>query len=487
MLLRAQRERVRVDTHRRRAAVVLEGLHLVEVGALTLSEPVLAVELDLGDLHGVLALAAHTRVEDDLGEQVVHTRLELTRTGNVIRVDTHKRRLSNLDTTQKGSRGRYTSRRYISVCRYRIVGTTSHRTGQQTHDETLRGEVVGVVEGLGATDRCNPGRIRAVHERVALDDPEQLLHGVIEVQLDLVGRAGDALRARVLHLLDEVLVALLGETAALLRVEVHVVNVQRRGRERLGGRSPRSAGGKLSVRAVLPRLEVDVDAHLVVLERDQRDRQTRVAAEPELERDVQRLGRRAAAGHARDGRLRRRAHRIQRNARGALHQRQVVRLANDGVQRRHGARLRGELGPDLHPVTVLAINALAANLDLNLLDEAVANVREPAETLLGVAVRESAVSGSQVNLGKHNLNVRLVHEIGVAVNHSRYALVEIGLAVEGDFNGLHGEVGMALVQHLPEGDLGVARDVNVLRAIRHELHKTTTHIVFMLYYEKKFS
>jgi hypothetical protein len=46
---------------------------------------------------------------------------------------------------------------------------------------------------------------------------------------------------------------------------------------------------------------------------------------------------------------------------------------------------------------------------------------------------------------------------------------------------------MALVQHLPEGDLGVARDVNVLRTIRHELHKTTTHIVFMLYYEKKFS
>jgi hypothetical protein len=31
---------------------------------------------------------------------------------------------------------------------------------------------------------------------------------------------------------------------------------------------------------------------------------------------------------------------------------------------------------------------------------------------------------------------------------------------------------MALVQHLPEGDLGVARDVNVLRAIADKLHQT---------------
>jgi len=38
---------------------------------------------------------------------------------------------------------------------------------------------------------------------------------------------------------------------------------------------------------------------------------------------------------------------------------------------------------------------------------------------------------------------------------------------------------MALVQHLPEGNLGVARDVNVLRTIAHELHKTTAHIVFI--------
>jgi len=73
VLLGAQGEGVHVDTRRRRARVVLEGLDLVEVGTLTFRKAVLAIELELGDLHGVLALAAHTGVEDDLSEQVVHT------------------------------------------------------------------------------------------------------------------------------------------------------------------------------------------------------------------------------------------------------------------------------------------------------------------------------------------------------------------------------------------------------------------------------
>jgi len=92
VLLRAQREGVHIDTHRRRAAVVLEGLHLVEVGTLTLRETVLAVELELGDLHGVLALAARSGVQNHLGEQVVDTRLELRRAGKVEGVSAKQRR-----------------------------------------------------------------------------------------------------------------------------------------------------------------------------------------------------------------------------------------------------------------------------------------------------------------------------------------------------------------------------------------------------------
>jgi hypothetical protein len=40
---------------------------------------------------------------------------------------------------------------------------------------------------------------------------------------------------------------------------------------------------------------------------------------------------------------------------------------------------------------------------------------------------------------------------------------------------------VALVQHLPERNLGVARDVDILRTIRYELHQSTSHIVFMFH------
>jgi len=43
-------------------------------------------------------------------------------------------------------------------------------------------------------------------------------------------------------------------------------------------------------------IKLQIDAHLVVLERNQRERQTRVAAEPELQGNVQGVLRRAAGG-----------------------------------------------------------------------------------------------------------------------------------------------------------------------------------------------
>jgi hypothetical protein len=55
----------------RGAGVVLVRLHAVEVATLALRETVLAVELELGNLHGVLAGALDAGVEDDLREQVV--------------------------------------------------------------------------------------------------------------------------------------------------------------------------------------------------------------------------------------------------------------------------------------------------------------------------------------------------------------------------------------------------------------------------------
>ena len=99
MLLGLEREGVHVDAHRRRARVVLPRLHLVEVAALALVEAVLAVELHLGNLHGVLALALDVRGEDDLGEQEIGRALEeVVRTRRTVRlVDLRARGESSTD------------------------------------------------------------------------------------------------------------------------------------------------------------------------------------------------------------------------------------------------------------------------------------------------------------------------------------------------------------------------------------------------------
>ena len=122
---------------------------------------------------------------------------------------------------------------------------------------------------------------------------------MVEVELQLVGGGRDRLTARELERLDQVLVGDLGELAALIRVEVDVVDVEGRGRQVLAidtvaDRVEVGRDLRRDVEAQVAEIvEVEVDADLVVLERDQRERQARVAAEPELERDVQRVIRRA--------------------------------------------------------------------------------------------------------------------------------------------------------------------------------------------------
>jgi len=179
VLLGAQRERVHADTRGRRAAVVLVRLDLVKVRSLTLREAVLAVELKLGNLNRVLALAAHVGRKDDLREQVVNTRLKLLDAVDVRGIRTDERRRLRDTLAQRGGqalRGRRAER------------ATSRRLGQQRRDQAIRAEVIGVVERLGTANRREPRGRGAVNERIALDDPLELLDGVVEVQLDLVGR-----------------------------------------------------------------------------------------------------------------------------------------------------------------------------------------------------------------------------------------------------------------------------------------------------------
>ena len=208
---------------------------------------------------------------------------------------------------------------------------------------------------------------------------------MVEVQLQLVAGGRDGLTARELENLKEILVADLGELAALIRVEVDVVHVEGRGDEaRVADTRLDDARGAATLRGIRPHevlevVELEVDADLVVLERDQRERQARVAAEPELERDVERVLRGAVQDLIGRVRLAARAVVVARLA--ALNQ-QVRELGDVANHLRVAgllARLLRKLIPDVQPLSIVLVDALAADLELNVVDEVVANPVEPAE------------------------------------------------------------------------------------------------------------
>ena len=114
----------------------------------------------------------------------------------------------------------------------------------------------------------------------------------------------------------------------------------------------------------------------------------------------------------------------------------------------------------MHPITVLAINALASDLDLNGRDELLTDVVEP-----------TGITGHRlVDLGESHLEVSAVAQISVATDGAGHSATEIGLTREGLLDGFHREVGMASVRHLPESDLRGSSKEDILGAIGDELH-----------------
>ena len=381
VLLRAKGERVDVDARVRGAGVRLERLDEVEVGALTLREAVLAVKLELGGDDRVLAPAVHvkSRLGEDEGARIRNRRATSTNarhptelTSRGLSVETFSIG-SNINGTGVLEETRSVDERGGGR-RGRVITTERHDGVRESIDG------VGVIERLGAkglVEHCGSlKRGAVVNILVRLDDPDKLLARVVEVELDLVGRRTDRLITSELELLDEVLVRVLGHAAALVGVKEDVVNVERGGNKRLvvslgnlGGSTNARVEAADSPEALVNRAEVEVNLDLVVLEGDERKRKARVAAVPELERHVE--------GGLREG-----------VARGAdlLGGSRVARAVNFGeirvgeVGKLGGVANHlvvatllllgeGELVPDVHPVAVLAVNALATNLNLNGLDK----------------------------------------------------------------------------------------------------------------------
>ena len=340
---------------------------------------------------------------------------------------------------------------------------------------------IGVVERL-STEGLVEHRVAlkgtaVIHIGIRLHNKHELLARVVEVKLDLVRGRTNRLVASELELLNEVLVRVLGHSAALVGVKEHVIDVERSSNQRLVVGSSDlhvRASARRAVKALdspehlVNRTDVKVDLNLVVLKSDQRQSKARVAAVPELKRHVKRGLRQGVARSADLARGQAIARTIDVGERRIRDVGKLSRVTDHLVVTALLLLGERELVPDVHPVTVLAVDSLATNLDLNGGDHVLTREIKPAgiDTLVSALVFAHCL----VNLRQGNLKVRAVGKITIAADRASHTAAKVGLAIESLLNRLHGKVGMATVSHLPESNLWVARKIDILGAVGYELH-----------------
>jgi len=136
---------------------------------------------------------------------------------------------------------------------------------------------ISIVEGLGAKSRekkstAVEGRA-VVYILVGLDDPDELLDGVVKVELDLVGRRTNRLITSELQLSNQILMRVLGHTTTLISVKEDVINVEGSSYKRLvigncgglGSRHLTAIKCSDGPQALINRANIKVNLYFVVL------------------------------------------------------------------------------------------------------------------------------------------------------------------------------------------------------------------------------
>ena len=518
MLLRAESKGVHVNTFIGVAGVALVRLNPREVGSFTLREAVLSVELQLGSDNGVLAPAVHVQrglsehegagirdrgvhvlsgiganegsdtsggVGDNLGSTEVALVVGVARS---VPVSSE----SNRSSIHRTSRLKETLAVNESVLADEGVGVslTNGIRASEGVDGVGKGiNGISVVEGLGTQNLeekgvANKGRA-VINVLIGLNNPNQLLDGVVEVELNLVGGRTNRLVTGELELSNQVLVGVLGHSAALISVQEDIVNVEGGSNQRLvvgdGGRDSlarRILGGITSSgvgvaaqgsdgpQALINRTNIKVNLDLVVLKGNQGEGKTRVGAKPELKRNIEGGLRKGVTGSAHLAGSLRVARTINISEGGVGDEGKLSGVTNHlevstGLLRGHG-----KLVPDVHPVTILAVNTLATNLNLNLGDELLSGEIQPTGINTSVvASRVSANTHQLVNLGKSDLKISAVCKITITADSALDTTTEIGLSVESLLNRFNSKVGVTSVSDLPEGDLRITSEIYVLCAV----------------------
>jgi hypothetical protein len=346
---------------------------------------------------------------------------------------------------------------------------------------------ISVVEWLSTEELEERGstleRRAVVDVSVRLDNPDKLFARVVEVELDLVRGRTNRFITSELELFDEVLVGVLGHAATLVGVKEDVVDVERSGNERLSvGGSHLLASSLVTISVAVKRrdgpealinwAEIEVDLDLVVLEGDEWEGETWVTAIPELEWHVESGLWQGVAWSANLAWGITGTWAIDVGEGWVRDVSELSGLTDHGLVATLLLGSEAELVPDVHPVTILAIDALASNLDLNLSNKLLTWEIEPAgeDTVVIGSSWGVGVSHLLVDFRKSHLKVCAVGKITITGDSARDTATEIGLAIESLFDRLNGEVSVAAVCYLPERDLGVSCEIDVLGAIGDKLH-----------------
>jgi hypothetical protein len=247
---------------------------------------------------------------------------------------------------------------------------------------------ISVVEGLSTEglvkDTITVEGGAVVNVTIGLNNPDELLARVVEVELDLVGGRANRFISSELELLNQVLVRVLGELSALISIEEDIVDVERGSNKGLlvshgGSLGTRSAGkGADGPEALTNRTEINVNLDFMVLQGNERQSQTRVSAEPKEEGDVKGGFGKSLTGGAD----------LRRTTSGSAGTSNISEARIGDIDKLSGmanhlevALLllggKGELVPDVHGVTILAVNSLATNLNLNLSNELLTGEVQP--------------------------------------------------------------------------------------------------------------
>ena len=326
-----------------------------------------------------------------------------------------------------------------------LTGHTFNTGDTVTRFEDATIPEIGIVERLLPLPVVDDG-IRAGDIGVTLDNPDKFLTRVVEVELDLVTGRSDGFTASELEGFNQVFVGNLGELTTFISIEVDVVDVE--------GGSDETSGGDTVTDWVEPRggvvpahvtefVEFEVDTNFVVLEGNEREGETGVAVEPELERDVEGVFWGASKTLFRGvGDTSTAVGITVRTTRdNAVHEGWDVtnHLGVTGLL----TGFLGEFVPEMEPFTVVLVNALPTDFNFHGGNEVVTRPVEPTE--LGTR----GIRGNR-DTWESGLEVHTVDEITVTLDSTGHLLAEVRGTVERVFNGFHGKVSVTTIDLLKD-------------------------------------